>query len=582
MPADPAPSGADAEAPLLILGGHRSGTSLVSGLLWHAGLHMGDLVAAGPDNPRGYFESAEVLQTHEGLLAAQERDWTCPPHRLDPRTCDLEPLAGVVAGLAAAGRPWGVKDPRLLFLLPAWVEIVPRLRLVGVLRHPAAVAASLVARNGFTPPVARALADVHLSRLAALQRELGFPVLDYDGPRPSLLARAEAVAEAVGLRWDQSAAESLFDPGLRHQKAQGPGGPDHQALAAAAMADGGPGRTYHSWEVAAALASIPDRETEAVPLVLGPAFETRRDALWEFGSDEGPALGRVLDVVPEGGRREPLLPGVDRVEADFASWGESGALRGADPAARYTHALLTGVAETCDRTALTGLFIRLAEATASDAVALLDALLVEGATLPPVRRWGRISATTSRRGSLCHHHVDEIELAALDAGWLVGEIAVNPDGRSRMRLVKAATRRAAGWLTPTERRAALPAREAQIADREAQIADREAQIAALGIRIERLEAACRAAEGRTGAARQEERLHLERERQRNRMAYDALLKENADIRHMYHERIGALKEEVRRLRRLRSVGGWLGFQVRRLRPSRLSAALRRRRESRAG
>ena len=45
-----------------------------------------------------------------------------------------------------------------------------------------------------------------------------------------------------------------------------------------------------------------------------------------------------------------------------------------------------------------------------------------------------------------------------------------------------------------------------------------------------------------------------RERQRNRMAYDALLKENADIRHMYHERIGALKEEVRRLRRLRSRG----------------------------
>ena len=55
------------------------------------------------------------------------------------------------------------------------------------------------------------------------------------------------------------------------------------------------------------------------------------------------------------------------------------------------------------------------------------------------------------------------------------------------------------------------------------------------------------------------------------MAYDSLLKENADIRHMYHERLGALKEEVRRLRRLRSVGGWLGFQVRRLRPSRVAA-----------
>ena len=73
MPADPAPSGADAEAPLLILGGHRSGTSLISGLLWHAGLHMGELLAAGPDNPRGFFESVAVLAAHEALLAAQER-----------------------------------------------------------------------------------------------------------------------------------------------------------------------------------------------------------------------------------------------------------------------------------------------------------------------------------------------------------------------------------------------------------------------------------------------------------------------------------------------------------------------------
>ena len=66
------------------------------------------------------------------------------------------------------------------------------------------------------------------------------------------------------------------------------------------------------------------------------------------------------------------------------------------------------------------------------------------------------------------------------------------------------------------------------------------------------------------------------------MAYDALLKENADIRHMYHEKIAALKEEVRRLRRLRGVGGWLGFQARRLSPSRVVAALRRRRGTQAG
>lgn len=553
---EPAASGADAEAPLLILGGHRSGTSLISGLLWHAGLHMGDLLPAGPDNPRGFFESVEVLAAHEGLLAAQERDWTCPPHRLDPRACDLSPLAAAVAGLSAAGQPWGVKDPRLLFLLPAWLEIVPAVRLIGVLRHPAAVAASLAARNGFAPEAARAIAEAHLERLAALQGALGFPILDYDGPRPALLAGARKVAEGMSLTWDEAAADSLFDPTLRHQKALGSGGPDHEALAAAAESSDA-GRVYQAWEVATALAALPDRETEAVPLVLGPAFLQRRHALWAFGTPQGPDLSRVLDVVPEGGGRDPLLDGVDRVEADFAAWAPPDTLRDADSAGGYSHVLLTGVAETASREFLAALLGRIGAATTPDAVAAMDAFLVEGTALPPVKRWARASATTTRRGPLHHHHLDEIQLAALESGWLVGEVQLNPEGRSRVRLVKAAARRTAGALTGSEQREALRAQEARIAD---------------------LEAAQRAAD----AAREEGRSRLDRERQRNRLAYDALLKENADIRHMYHERLGALKEEVRRLRRLRSVGGWLGFQARRLAPSRVAAALRRRRGSRSG
>jgi hypothetical protein len=567
----PAPSGADAEAPLLILGGHRSGTSLVSGLLWHAGLHLGDLLPAGPDNPRGFYESVDVLAAHQALLAAQERDWTCPPHRLDALACDLVPLAAVVQQLSAADRPWGVKDPRLLFLLPAWLEIVPAVRLIGVLRHPAAVAASLTARNGFAPEAARAIADAHLERLAALQGALGFPILDYDGPRPALLAGTRAVAEAMGLAWDEAAAEALFDPSLRHQKARGPGGPDHEALAAAAQSPG-PGRVHQAWEVATVLADLPDRETEAAPLVLGPTFLRRRHTLWDFGTPLGPELSRVLDVVPEGGGRDPLLRGVDRVEADFAVWAPPDTLRDADPAGAYSHILLTGVAETADREGLAALLGRIGAATTPDALAVLDGFLIEGTALPPVKRWARASATTTRQGSLRHHHLDEVQLAALESGWLVGEVELNPDGRSRVRLVKAAARRSPGALTGSEQREALRTQEAEIAALHTRVADSEAAAAA----------AARVADEALASAREEGRARLDRERQRNRLAYDALLKENADIRHMYHERLGALKEEVRRLRRLRSVGGWLGFQARRLSPSRVAAALRRRRGSRAG
>ncbi|MBN2112560.1 MAG: hypothetical protein JW785_00375 [Acidimicrobiia bacterium] len=578
MPADPATSGESAAAPLLILGGHRSGTSLVSGLFWHAGLHMGELLPGGPDNPRGFFESVQVLAAHRALLAAQERDWTCPPHRLDPHTCDLGPLAEVIRDLAARGRPWGVKDPRLLFLLPAWVEILPAMRLIGVLRHPASVAASLTARNGFAPPHARAVADANLTRLAALQQALGFPVLDYDGPGEALLAGARSAARAMGLEWDEAAAAALFDPGLRHQAARGPGGPAYDALLAAA-AETPALSTYQAWEVATALAALPDRADEAVPLAIGPAFLRRRAALWGFRGEFGPELGRVLEVAPPGAPREPLLDGVDRAEIDLAVGEEEGEQKIADPVARYSHVLLTGIAETLDRVGLTALLSRLGAATTSDAVALFDDFVVEGMTLPPVKRWGRLSATTSRRGPLHHHHLAEIETAALEADWLVGEVALSSDGRSRVRLVKSAQRRSPGWVTSAERRATLAIRDAQIESGQQRIAELQAHISRLGSDAEKAAAAHAAS---IAAAQAEGRARLERERQRNRMAYDALLKENADIRHMYHEKIGALKDEVRRLRRLRSVRGWLGFQARRLSPSHVAAAFRRRRHPRTG
>ncbi len=128
-------------------------------------------------------------------------------------------------------------------------------------------------------------------------------------------------------------------------------------------------------------------------------------------------------------------------------------------------------------------------------------------------------------------------MAALEAGWLLGDLSPGPAGRSRILLVKEPGRRAPGWLTSTERRTKL-----------------EEQTR----RLERLHTL---------------EQHLERERRRNHLAYDALLKENADIRHLYRQ----MKDEVRRLRRLKTVRGWVSFQARRLRPGHVAAALRRRR-----
>ena len=61
---------------LIIAGFHRSGTSLVSQLLHHAGLFLGyDLMGATFSNPHGHFEDIQAYELHQQILADNGRTW---------------------------------------------------------------------------------------------------------------------------------------------------------------------------------------------------------------------------------------------------------------------------------------------------------------------------------------------------------------------------------------------------------------------------------------------------------------------------------------------------------------------------
>ena len=51
---------------VMILGMHRSGTSMLSGLVFKMGFQIGDSVMeATNDNPRGYFENVDVVYQND-------------------------------------------------------------------------------------------------------------------------------------------------------------------------------------------------------------------------------------------------------------------------------------------------------------------------------------------------------------------------------------------------------------------------------------------------------------------------------------------------------------------------------------
>jgi hypothetical protein len=137
------------QKPVIVVGMHRSGTSLTASILGSAGLHIGDnLVPAGPGNAEGHFEDLDFVGLHRAALAAHGHD----PEGWDEVLLDAMPdvFEAKAHGLieARAARPlWGWKDPRTAVFLPFWERLLPAARFVFVYRKPWEVIDSLYRRG---------------------------------------------------------------------------------------------------------------------------------------------------------------------------------------------------------------------------------------------------------------------------------------------------------------------------------------------------------------------------------------------------------------------------------------------------
>lgn len=148
---------------ILIIGMHRSGTSLLSSIVHALGVNVGDdLYPADPANPAGYFEDRACVDIQERILRRLGQPWSekngmLPFPSLWWRTAEMRPLveeleAWLDRRLQTAGLTWAVKDPRTTRFLPLWRELLQKRgvswQCVLAVRSPAEVVASEVTRDG--------------------------------------------------------------------------------------------------------------------------------------------------------------------------------------------------------------------------------------------------------------------------------------------------------------------------------------------------------------------------------------------------------------------------------------------------
>jgi len=170
------------ERPLIVIGMHRSGTSLLARQLEDLGVAMGKR-QGGTTNEAMFFRHRNQL-----LLSLAHANWDNPDAFLraldNPRwrrafarvaACDLGtvytlnflPPKALARFMPAPKQFWGFKDPRTTLTLPVWCDIFPDAKIINLVRDGNAVASSLCRRSKTR------LKDGSLMSLVSLDTSMG-------------------------------------------------------------------------------------------------------------------------------------------------------------------------------------------------------------------------------------------------------------------------------------------------------------------------------------------------------------------------------------------------------------------------
>ncbi len=163
---------------IIVLGAHRSGTSLVTRLVNMMGAYfaIGDsALGANEENPKGFWERWDVIAANDELLAHYGCAWdklagwkfvdSIPKKDAAVLKPISEKMQKIVMELDA-NRPWVVKDPRMCLTFPFWKQHLEVPVVIAVYRNPLEIARSLKTRNEFSFSHSMALWEYYATGMA--------------------------------------------------------------------------------------------------------------------------------------------------------------------------------------------------------------------------------------------------------------------------------------------------------------------------------------------------------------------------------------------------------------------------------
>jgi len=136
---------------IVILGMHRSGTSMISSVVEALGVNIGDdlLPPYEKENKLGYFEDTDFISLNDSILAAAGGDWLKPParYKIILQGKEYEDKIKQMVTKKHNSELWGWKEPRTAITIELFLPYLRNPHFIYINRSYESVAKSLKKRD---------------------------------------------------------------------------------------------------------------------------------------------------------------------------------------------------------------------------------------------------------------------------------------------------------------------------------------------------------------------------------------------------------------------------------------------------
>ncbi|WP_298636795.1 sulfotransferase [uncultured Umboniibacter sp.] len=174
---------------IIVLGMHRSGSSLTTEILTQLGCCFGSLdksIGANSENPRGFWERRDVRDCNDAILNSHESEWNavsryfCKPPATETKAELERSCASALREIRSEGSlPIVIKEPRMCLTLPYWLGACNSPKIIFIHRDPMEIAVSLKKRNGMELEYSLDLWERYVGMALAQSVDLPIHFVDY-------------------------------------------------------------------------------------------------------------------------------------------------------------------------------------------------------------------------------------------------------------------------------------------------------------------------------------------------------------------------------------------------------------------